>query len=79
MKATIMGAAIALAFAASPVLADCAADLTKIDEAMKTATLDDAAKTKAEDLLTKARAARDASDEAACSTSAKEVLTMLGM
>jgi hypothetical protein len=79
MKKTIIAAVLATAFAAAPALADCTADLAKIDEAMKSATLDEANKAKATDLLAKAKTAADAQDEVACSASAKEVLTMLGM
>lgn len=79
MKSYLIASSLVLAFAVSPALADCAADMTKIDEAMKTATLDDAGKTKAQELLDKAKAARDANDEAGCAASTKEVLTLLGM
>ena len=79
MKATIFGTALFVVAAASPAFADCAGDLTKIDEAMKSATLDEASMTKAKESLDKAKAAQAANDEAACTTSAKEVLTMLGM
>jgi hypothetical protein len=78
MKATIIGTALFIAAAASPAFADCTADITKIDEAMKTTTLDEASMTKAKEALDKAKAAQTANDEAACTTSAKEVLTMLG-
>jgi hypothetical protein len=78
MKATILAAAAVFTFAAAPAFADCAADMTKIDEAMKTATLDDTNKSKADELLQKAKTAMDAKDEAGCSASTKEILTMLG-
>jgi hypothetical protein len=79
MKKTIIAAVFASAFAVGPALADCAGDLAKIDEAMKTATLDEASKAKAMETVTKAKAAMDAKDEATCTASTKEVLTMLGM
>ncbi len=79
MKATLIGTALFIAATVSPAFADCAADLTKIDEAMKAATLDEASMTKAKETLDKAKAAQTANDEAACTTSAKEVLAMLGM
>ncbi len=78
MKATILGTALFIAAAVTPAMADCAGDITKIDEAMKAATLDEASMTKAKETLDKAKAAQAANDEAGCSTSAKEVLTMLG-
>jgi hypothetical protein len=79
MNKTIYAALISVAFMAGPALADCAGDLAKIDEAMKAATLDDASKAKATELLTQAKAASDAKDEATCTASTKEILTMLGM
>ncbi len=79
MTKSLYAALVSVAFMAGPALADCAGDLAKIDEAMKTATLDEASKTKAMDLLTKAKTAGDAKDEATCTASTKEVLTMLGM
>jgi hypothetical protein len=79
MKATVFATVLFAAAAASPAFAACVDDITKIDEAMKTATLDDAAKTKAMEGLDKAKAAQAANDEATCAASAKEVLTMLGM
>lgn len=79
MKSTVAAVFLLSVFAAGPALADCAADLAKIDEAMKSTTLDEANKTKATDLVTKAKAASDAKDEATCEASTKEVLTILGM
>ncbi len=79
MRSTIIAAAFATAFLAGPALADCAGDMAKIDEAMKSATLDETGKTKATELLTKAKTAMEAKDEEACAASTKEVLTMLGM
>ncbi len=79
MKKTIIAAVFASAFAVGPAFADCAADLKKFDDVMNTTTLDEASKTKATEIVTKAKASLDAQDEAACTASAKEVLTMLGM
>ena len=79
MKTTlIIAATLSLLFAA-PAFADCAADLAKIDDTMKTVKLDEANATKVKDLLDKAKAAQAASDEATCSASAKEVMTLVGM
>jgi hypothetical protein len=78
MKATIVATVLFVASVASPAFADCAGDLTKIDEAMKSATLDEASMTKAKEALEKAKAAQAANDEATCTTSTKEVLAMLG-
>jgi hypothetical protein len=79
MKTVLIAATLAFAFAAGPAFADCASDLTKIDEAMKTVKLDDAGMQKATESLTKAKAAADAKDEAACTTNTAELMKMLGM
>jgi outer membrane lipoprotein-sorting protein len=79
MKMTIIAAALATTFLAAPAFADCAEDFTKVEEAMKTVKLDEANTTKAKELMDKATVARDAKDEAACTTNTKEVLTLLGM
>lgn len=79
MKTTlIIAATVSLLFAA-PAFADCAADMAKIDETMKTIKLDEANSTKAKELMDKAKAAQAASDETGCAASSKEILTMLGM
>jgi hypothetical protein len=80
MKATVFATVLFATAAVSPAaFAACVDDIAKIDEAMKTATLDDAGKAKATETLDKAKAAQAANDEATCAASAKEVLTMLGM
>jgi hypothetical protein len=79
MKFILSAVAIAIAFATGPAFADCAADIQKIQEAMKSTTLDEANKAKADELMQKAMAAQDAKDETGCATSTKEVLAMLGM
>jgi hypothetical protein len=58
---------------------DCATSVGKIDEALKTATLDDAGKTKVTELVTKAKAEGDKGDAAACDATTKEAMTLLGM
>jgi hypothetical protein len=79
MKSVLIAATFAIAFAASPAFADCAGDITKIEEAMKTTKLDDANMKTATDSLTKAKAAADAKDEASCTASTDELMKMLGM
>jgi opacity protein-like surface antigen len=79
MKSILIAATLALAFATSPAFADCAGDLAKIDEAMKTVKLDEAGMKKATDSLTKAKAASEAKDEASCTTETAELMKMLGM
>jgi hypothetical protein len=79
MKMTFIAAALATTLIAAPAFADCAADLTKVEEAMKTMKLDEANSAKAKELMDKAVAARDAKDEAGCTASATELKTMVGL
>ena len=79
MNRTLIAAGLATALFTAPALADCAADLTKIATAMKTATLDEAGSVKAKDLIKKAMDAETAKDEAACTTASTEMMKMLGL
>lgn len=79
MKSTLAIAALATALLAGPAFADCAGDLTKIDEAMKSAKLDEATTTKVKTAYDTAKAAQTANDATACETATKEIMTLLGM
>ena len=79
MKMTFIAAALATTLLAAPAFADCATDITKVEEAMKTMKLDEANMTRAKELMDKAVAARDAKDEAACTASAMELKTLVGL
>ncbi len=79
MKRILIAAGFATALFAAPAFADCAGDMAKITEAMKTATLDDAGSAKAKDLMKAATAAQTAKDEAACATSTAEMMKMMGL
>ena len=79
MKRILIAAGFATALFVAPAFADCAADLTKINDAMKTATLDDAGSAKAKDLMKKATAAQTAKDEAACTAATGEMMKMLSI
>ena len=79
MKTTFIAAAIGLALFAAPAFADCAGDMAKITEAMKTVKLDDANNAKAKDLMDKATAASGGKDEAACTAATGELMKMLNM
>jgi hypothetical protein len=79
MKTVLVAAALALSSAAAPAYADCVSDIQKIEDAMKTTTLDEAGMKSATDNLTKAKAAADAKDEKACMTSTSELMKMLGL
>lgn len=79
MKTTLIAATVGLALFAAPAFADCAGDMAKITEAMKTVKLDDANGAKAKELMDKANAASTAKDEAGCTAATGEVLKLLGM
>ena len=79
MNRILITAGFATALFAAPAFADCAGDMTKITEAMKTATLDDAGSAKAKDLMKKATDAQTAKDEAACTASTSEMMKMMGL
>jgi hypothetical protein len=79
MNKTLIAAAFVTTLMAAPAFADCAADLTKIDEAMKTMKLDEANTTKAKELMDKAKLAQEAKDETACTASTAELMTLVGL
>ena len=79
MKTTFIAAALGLAVFTAPAFADCAADMGKITEAMKTVKLDDANNAKAKELMDKATAASGAKDEAGCTAATGELMKLLGM
>lgn len=79
MKSVLIAATAFLTFAAAPAFADCAGDITKIEEAMKTTKLDEAGMKTATDTMTKAKAASEAKDESACTTATGDLMKMLGM
>jgi hypothetical protein len=79
MKSVLIATTVFFTFAAVPAFADCAGDITKIEEAMKTTKLDEAGMKTATDSLTKAKAASEAKDEAACTVVTGDLMKMLGM
>jgi hypothetical protein len=79
MKTTFIAAALGLALFTAPAFADCAGDMAKITEAMKTVKLDDAGNAKAKELMDKATAASTSKDEAGCTAATGELLKVLGM
>lgn len=78
MKKISIAAAFATTLFASPAFADCAGDLTKVDEMMKTMKLDEAGTAKAKELMNKAKVAQTANDETACIAAAAELMTLAG-
>jgi hypothetical protein len=79
MKNILIAAALATTLFAAPAFADCAGDLTKVDELMKTMKLDDAGTAKAKELMDMAKAAQTAGDETACTAATAELMTLVGM
>ena len=80
MKTTFAAAAVAASLMFVPAaFADCAGDLAKVDDAMKTMKLDEANTTKAKELMDKAKAAQTANDETTCLATAQELMTLVGM
>lgn len=79
MKPFLAIAAIALGLGATPAFADCASDLTKINDAMAKVQLDEATGAKAKELMDKAMTAQAAKDEATCTAATKELMPMVGV
>jgi hypothetical protein len=76
-KSLVLAALLALS---SPALANqCPTLMNKIDEALKTAQVDDATKQQVTDLYNKGKASHDAGDHAASEASLNEALKLLGM
>ena len=71
---------VTLAALSSPALASqCPTLMTKIDEAMKTATVDDATKAQITELYSQGKTAHDAGDHPAAEKALNEALALLGM
>jgi hypothetical protein len=79
MKKTILAALFSLAFAGSALASQCPGLMAKIDEAMKTATLDDATKAKVMELYTKGKADHEAGKHAESEASLGEAMKMMGI
>ncbi len=77
MNRIIIASVLATGLFAAPAFADCAADLAKTQEAMKTVKLDDAAMKSAKDLVTKATDAATKKDEKACADSVAALMKMM--
>ncbi len=79
MNKLVLASAV-LTMLAVPALANqCPALMAKIDEAMKTATLDDAAKAQVMELYTKGKAEHEGGDHAASDVSLGEAMKLMGM
>jgi hypothetical protein len=79
MNKLVLATALTFAFAGPAFANSCPTLAAKIDEAMKTATLDDATKAKVTDLRTKGMAAHDSGDHATSEKDLGEALKLLGM
>jgi len=79
MKKIALAAALTLSLAGTALANQCPTLMNKIDEAMKTASVDDATKTKIMDLYNKGKAEHEAGDHAASEKDLGEALKLLGM
>ena len=79
MNRFLIATAFATTLFAAPAFADCAADMTKITDAMKTAKMDDAQTKSSKDMMDKAMAAQTAKDEKACTDQTTQLKTMLNI
>lgn len=79
MKKIILAMAVSLALAGPAFAGQCPAIMAKIDEAMKTATVDEATKAKVTELYNKGKAEHDGGDHAASVATLNEALALLNM
>ncbi len=78
MKLAYVTASAFLAMTVPAFAGQCPALMTQIDEAMATATVDDATKAKVTELYDKGKAEHEAGDHAASVTDLNEALKLLG-
>ena len=79
MKKLILAALMTAALAVPAFANQCPAIMAKIDEAMKTATVDDATKAKITELSARGKTEHDAGDHAASVATLNEAMALLGM
>jgi hypothetical protein len=79
MKKIILAAVMAFGLSAPAFANSCPTILAKIDEAMKTATLDDATKAKVMELYTKGKAEHDGGKHDESVATLNEAVKLLGM
>lgn len=79
MKNIVLAAALTLALASPALASKCPALMAKIDQAIATATVDEATKTKVMELYAKGKAEHDSGNHAASEASLGEALALLNM
>ncbi len=79
MKKLILVTALFTALSVPALAGQCPALMGKIDEAMKTATLDDATKAKVMELYATGKAAHDGGDHAASEAALAEAMKLMGI
>lgn len=79
MRKSLIVAALAFALAGPALASNCPNEMTAIDEAMETAQLSDAEKTRVETLRAKGEEQHKAGDHAASMQSLKEAKSILGI
>jgi len=77
MKRTALIVALTLVLAGPALAGDCPNLMGQIDEAMKTATVDDATKLKITELAAKGKAEHEAGDHAASVATLNEALALI--
>ena len=79
MKKITLALALIAGLSAPAFAGQCPALMTKIEEAMKTATLDDASKTKVTELLAGGKADHEAGNHDSSVAKLNEALALMGM
>jgi hypothetical protein len=79
MKKFVLAAAFSMALAGPALAHQCPKLMGQIDEAMKTASLDDATKTKVMELYEKGKAEHEAGDHDASEKDLGEAIKLLGL
>jgi hypothetical protein len=79
MKRTALIVALSMMLASPALAGECPNLMAKIDEAMKTATVDDATKLKIAELATRGKAEHEAGDHTASVATLNEALALMTM
>lgn len=79
MKTIMLAAAVTLGLAVPALAGQCPGLMTRIDQAMATATVDEATKARVMELHAKGKAEHESGDHAASEASLNEALALLGM